>query len=441
MFRRTAFAQWIDARLCFYGWPMLGLGVLCMLGTGPGQSYTIGLFFGPLIRELHLSSTMLAAVYGLGTAFAALGLTYTGRLVDRYGPRRLIATIAFLLGGVCLAFPLARNVVALFFAFTFVRFLGQGSLSLSAVNLVSQWFSRRRGLALSVTSLGFAVGLAAYPPVVERLIATVGWRQTWVWMGLWVWMLLIPAVLLLMIDRPDDLGLLPDGVRPSTAAATDPAGPADPPAVSADEVSWTPREALHTHTFWILAVAMAIPSALITGMYIYHVQYFLQQGLSARLAADMFSVTSVSMVVAMLLFGLLLDRLPTRFVLAGGILINGVALGVMYNLHDTFTAVIYAMLLGVTSGGAMTNANYVWPRYFGRRHLGGIQGPALTIGIIGASLGALPFGIAYDLLGSYHAAVGLLAFLPLGFGIAVAFLKPPQRPAAAATAAAPTHPA
>ena len=423
MSRRDAIALWINERWGFYGWAMLAVGFLALFGTGPGQSYTIGLFFGPLIRELSLSNTMISAVYGLGTAIAALGLPYTGRLVDRHGPRRLLAAIALLLGGVCLLFPLVSHVVALFFAFTAVRFLGQGSLTLAATNLVSQWFVRRRGLALSVTSLGFALGLAAYPPVVQRLIAQVGWRQSWVWLGLCVWVLLLPAVLVLVVDRPDRLRLLPDG--DSAAPAT--AEPSADGSSEGTEENWTPREALRTATFWILAVGLAVPSALITGMYIYHVSYFRERGLSAQLAADMFSITSISMVAAMLLFGQLLDRAPTRFVIAGGILLNSVAMGVMFVIHDTATAVLYAILLGATSGAMMTNASYVWPRYFGRRHLGGIQGPAYTITIIGASLGALPFGMAYDLLGAYRPAVGLLALLPLVFGVIVAFLPPPVR--------------
>jgi MFS family permease len=432
MSRRTAFALWINEHCCFYGWAMLAIGFLALLGTGPGQSYTIGLFFGPLIRELELSATMISAVYGLGTAIAALGLSYTGRLLDRHGPRRLLAAIALLLGAVCLLFPLVRNVVALFFAFTAVRFLGQGSLTLAATNLVSQWFVRRRGFALSITSLGFALGLAAYPPIVQRLIAVQGWRQSWVWLGLWVWLLLIPAVLALVVDRPDRLRLLPDGDPTAPAEAGSTRRAAGEP----QEESWTPREALRTATFWVLAVALAIPSALITGMYIYHVSYFRERGLSAQLAADMFSITSLSMIVAMLVFGQLLDRTPTRFVVAAGILLNAAAMGVMFVIHDATTAVLYAILLGATSGAMMTNANYVWPRYFGRRHLGGIQGPAYTVTIIGASLGALPFGIAYDLLGGYRPAVGLLAVLPLGFGVAVAFIKPPVRAGAGAAAQA-----
>jgi MFS family permease len=430
--RREAFARWVNGRVAFYGWAMLGIGFLAMLGTGPGQSYTIGLFFGPLTRELGLSGTLISAIYGVGTALAALGLPYTGRLVDRHGPRRMLALLALALGAVCLAFPLVSNVALLFAAFTAVRFLGQGSLSLAATNLVSQWFVRRRGLALSVTSLGFALGLAAYPPLVERVIATAGWRTGWLWMGLWVWVLLIPAALALVINRPDDLGLLPDGARaePSAAGGASPAAPAAE-APEALEASWTPREALRTATFWIMAVALSVPSALLTGMFVYHVSYFREQGLPARLAADMFSLTSASMVVAMLLFGQLLDRLPARFVIAAGILLNAAAMAAMYAVHDAASAVAYAVLLGATSGSMMTNSGYVWPHYFGRRHLGGIQGPAYTITIIGASLGALPFGVAHDLLGSYRAAVAGLIVLPLVSGVAVACLKVPVRPRAA----------
>ncbi len=125
MQRRLRFAQWFNGKVAFYGWTMLGVGLLAMLATGPGQSYTLGLFFGPLTRELGLSGTLIAGVYGLGTGVAALGLSYTGRLVDRHGPRRMLAGLVFGFGAVCLLFPLVGHVVALFFAFAAVRFLGQ----------------------------------------------------------------------------------------------------------------------------------------------------------------------------------------------------------------------------------------------------------------------------------------------------------------------------
>ncbi len=426
MTRRLALAGWVNQRV-FYGWLMVAIGFAAMFATGPGQSFNIGLFFGPLTADLGLSSTALSATYGLGTAVAALGLSYSGRLIDRYGQRATLAGVAFLLGVVCLLFPYVTNVVALFFGFTAVRFLGQGSLMLVANNLVSQWFSARRGVALSIISLGFALGLAAYPPVVQSLIDSVGWRTSWIWLGLFVWVLMLPITLALVINRPDDLGLLPDGARRPDELSGGP----EPAAADGDlEESWTPREAMRSFTFWFLAVSLAIPSALVTAIYIYQVPYFAQQGLDAQTAANMFSVTSVSMVAAMLGFGQLLDRLETRYVVAGGILLNAAAMGMMLLARDTLTAVIYAILLGAASGSMLTNPNYLWPRYFGRQHLGSIQGPAYTITIIGASAGPLPFGIAYDLLGSYREAVMVLALLPLAFGLAVAFVKPPVRPGA-----------
>jgi MFS family permease len=436
MLNRSALALRLNARL-FYGWPMLAIGFAALLGSGPGQSFVIGLFFAPIGAELGISRTMLSLVYGLGTALAALGLSYVGRLVDRHGPRHMLAAIAFLLGVVCLLMPLVNGVLQLFVAFTALRFLGQGSLTLTAVNLVSQWFSRRRGLALSVTALGFALALAVYPAVLQRVIAAQGWRPAWLWLGLWVWVLLIPAVLALVIDRPDELGLRPDGER-ANPERTDPeqAGPAEPGHSASQspggreepEASWSAREALRTGTFWLLAVALAVPSALLTGMYVFHVPYFVELGLSPRFAADLFTVTSLSMVVSMLTYGLLLDRAPTRYVVASGIVLNGLALVAMYYAASPPVALLYAVLLGAASGAMMTNASYVWPRYFGRRHLGSIQGVAQTGAIIGASAGALPFGVAYDLLGGYRPAVALLAVLPFLFGAVVALLKPPVHP-------------
>ena len=68
---------------------------------------------------------------------------------------------------------------------------------------------------------------------------------------------------------------------------------------------------------------------------------------------------------------------------------------------------------------------FLWPRFFGRRHLGSIQGAGTTINVVGASLGPLPLGIAYDLQGSYATALLLLAILPLGCAVAVLFIREP----------------
>lgn len=446
---RNRLAHWINDRI-FYGWVMLVIGFLALLASGPGQSFTFAIFINPLIDELDLAFTLsflgvslelgertvISSAYGLGTFVAALALFYVGRLVDRHGPRLMLAILALLLGVVCLFFPFVVNVAMLLVAFTAVRFLGQGSMMLAGNNLVSQWFTRRRGFALSLASLGFAVGTAVYPPVLQYATDTIGWRMSWVWMGVVVWALIIPAALFLVINRPEDLQLLPDGDKdagessPTDSAETAGAAQSGKAASSREpEVSWTLAEARRTFTFWIIAVALANPSALITGLVVHQISYFVEdQGFSAQFAASIFPFTAVSMVGFILIFGQLLDRVPTRFVLSGGILLMAVTMWVMRIADTPALAIFYAVIMGACQGAMMTMFPYVWPRYFGREHLGSIQGQASTIIIIGASVGQIPFAIFYDWLGGYHEALMIFSLFPVTFGILVAFLKPPQKP-------------
>ena len=408
----------------FYGWIMLAVGFLGLLATGPGQSYNIAVFVNPLIEELNLSRTAISSAYSIGTMIAALGLSYIGRMIDRFGPRLMIVALALALGAVCLLFPFVSGIIALSVAFTAVRFFGQGALTLGSTNLVSQWFSRRRGMALSITSLGFAVGNALYPPLTQMLIASIGWRMCWVLQGVFVLALIIPIAGILVVNKPEDMGLLPDG--DSKPASGKENGASD---VNGLEDGFTVSEALRTVTFWVLAVGTAVPAMLITGMIFHQISYFEGQGLDAQSAANIFPILSVSMVIFMVIYGQLLDRFRTSTVVSAGILMNAVALWLLHIADTMFLAGVYAVAMGATQAAAMTNASYIWPRFFGRKHLSGIQGTAFTVGITGAAVGPLPFGIAYDVFGGYHEAVLGLSLLPLIFGVAVFFARPPTRAA------------
>jgi sugar phosphate permease len=416
-------AQKINQHL-FYGWVMLAVGFLGMLATGPGQSFNIAIFVNPLIEELNLSRTAISSAYSLGTLIAAFGLSYVGWLIDRFGPRLMIAAITLSLGLVCMLFPLVSGIIALSIAFTAVRFFGQGSLTLGSTNLVSQWFSRRRGMALSITSLGFAMGNALYPPLIQMLITRIGWRMSWVWLGAFVIVLIIPIACILVVNKPEDMGLLPDGDQQGSTGESNGASETD-----GVEQGFTLGEALHTVTFWVLAVAIAIPSMLVTGMIFHQISYFEGQGLGAQSAANIFPVLAVSMVFFMVIYGQLLDRFKTSTVVSAGILTMAVTMWLMRIADTTFLAGVYGVSLGATSAATMTNTSYVWPRFFGRKHLSGIQGTAYTVCIIGAAIGPLPFGIAYDVLGGYHETLLWLSVLPVVFGLAVFFTHPPARDA------------
>ena len=300
-----------------------------------------------------------------------------------------------------------------------LRFLGQGSLLLNCANLVSQWFDRKRGFALSLMALGFSVSMAVHPPLAQWLIDHLGWRQAWVWLGLSTWLFLLPAVWLLVHDRPTDVGLGPDG----DAAPAGVSGHASSPSV----VGMTLREALRTSTFYILCAGLFSLSMLVTALHFFQVSIFSAHGLDARIAASVFAISATTMVLTMPLIGRMLDRFPTRRMFSGGLLVMVASLVAVTQVSDWWSAVGYALVFGLNNAVTMTLFAFMWPRYFGLLHLGSIQGTGQMIGVVGASVGPLPLGLAFDLTGSYDRVLLGLCVLPATCAVLALFLRTPAK--------------
>ena len=406
-------------RRFFYGWTIVGVASLGVFTSGPGQSHTFSVFVAPISRDLGISSATIATAYGLATLVAALLLPQVGRLVDRFGPHRMIAVIVLLLGLACLLFGAVANFLWLAVGFGLLRFLGQGSLMLGCANLVSHWFARNRGLAMSLMALGFGLSMAVHPPLSQYLVEQIGWRRAWLVLGGLTWLVMLPPVLLLVHDNPERLGLKPDG-----AGSQDPAEAAGRGTEAGTGL--TLREALREPGFYILAFGWFAVTMLITTLHFYQVSILTAQGISAELAANLFTVSAVAMAVSMPLVGRMFDRFRTRYVIALGLLITAASLIGVTLATGLASALLYALLFGLNNAISMTMFGYIWPRYFGRRHIGSIQGTGQMIGVVGASLGPLPVGLAFDLLGTATLTLRLIALYPLlAAALAVLFLRTP----------------
>lgn len=402
----------------FYGWIIVAVAGLGIFASGPGQSHTFSVFVEPISRDLDVSKATLATAYGLATLVAAFLLPRMGRLVDRFGPRRMLAVIVVCLGLACLFFGAAANFIWLSIGFAFLRFFGQGSLMLGCANLVSQWFSRNRGFALSLMVLGFGVSMAVHPPLSQYLVDNYGWRKAWFVLGGMTWLLMLPPVIFLVVNKPEDKGLLPDGGQsPATAAQTG----ADAETIS----GLTLKEALADRTFYILSMGMFAIAMLVTTLHFYQVAIMTSQGLDAEMAARIFSVSAVAMVVSMPLVGRLFDRVRTRFVFAASLLITAGSLVSITLVISTEFAIFYALLFGLNNAFSMTMFGYIWPRYFGRKHIGSIQGTGQMIAVVGASLGPLPIGLAFDFIGSATSTLWMLAAFPTFCAVLAFGLKTP----------------
>jgi MFS family permease len=390
-----------------------------MFGTGPGQSHLIGLFFDPMQAELGLSRTQISTAYGSATLIAALLLPRMGKLIDKFGPARMIWLIIPGVGLAAVATGLATGWLYLAFAFGALRFLGQGSLMMNCANITSQWFDRKRGFALGIMALGFPISIAIHPPLTQWLIAELGWRDAWIALGIITTLTLLPPALLFLHNRPEDVGLQPDG---DSNAPSQTSGP--------KLGGFTKAEALKMPAFYILVAGMFCMSLLMTALHVEFTAILKSQGLQKDVAAAMFTVTGVTAALMMPVIGRLLDTVPTKWMFFLGLIIQSASLVSVSLTSDTATAVIFGVIFGINNAITMTYVGYLWPRYFGRRHLGEIQGTGQMILIIGASIGPLPLAWAIDNWGNYDSMLQILALGPLAVALIVALFLPAPNPPA-----------
>ncbi len=403
----------------FYGWVMVAIAGLGMFVSGPGQSHTFSVFIDPIGKDLGISKATIATAYGIATLVAAFLLPQTGRLVDRFGARNALVVITALLGVCCMLFGAAANFLWLAITFALLRFFGQGSMMLGSANFVSQWFARKRGFAMGLMALGFGVSMAIHPPLGQYLIDTMGWRSAWVTLGALTWILMLPPLLLLAIDKPEDVGLRPDNDGHADSATHT----AQPDNITGLSLS----QALQTLTFYIVSVSWFALAMLVTTLHFWQVQVLTSQGISTEFAAQAFTISAVSMVLAMPLVGRLFDRIRTRYVLALALLITATSLTTITFVSTGIWTVFYSVVFGINNAFSMTLFGYIWPRYFGRKHLGSIQGTGQMIGVIGASLGPLPVGWAFDAVGDATWTLRVLALFPaVAACVAILFLRTPK---------------
>jgi sugar phosphate permease len=213
---------------------------------------------------------------------------------------------------------------------------------------------------------------------------------------------------------------LPDGAK------------AGPPKLSSSKQSvleehWTSSEAVRTPAFWIVGMGLASMSMLSTGLQFHMVSIFEDGGLSASAAAAAFGSIALTSAVVRIVSGIIVDRVPVRFLLFAALVGQVASLVMAPRLHDAPTALSYGVVLGITNSLALTVSAVVWAKYFGRRHLGSISGIASLVLVGGSALGPMPMGIARDLLGSYDTVLTAASALPLLLAVAVLSVRRPRR--------------
>jgi len=320
-------------------------------------------------------------------------------MVDRHGARKVIFTGAIVAG---LGFTLLSQMSNLWQFYVGYAFIGVGMAALGYVPasvVVSNWFKKRRGLAVGLMSSGIGVGGFVIAPLVGGyLIPGFGWRASYFALALLTWVFMIPSALFVIKTRPSDMGLYPDGIKPAEAVASTKVSSPTPQGL-------TLTMALTTSAFWLIAISFLLNHFSHGGTIQNQVPHLNDIGFPVTIAATALGSVALGSAVGKLGFGWLCDWIPAKYALAIGLCFQLMSIIVLVSIKPESPVVLiwlYAILMGLGVGSWLPTMSMVVSSTFGLASFGAIFGAITLAQSIGNATGPAMAGFMYDSMNTYH---------------------------------------
>ncbi len=414
----------------FYGWNIVAASFLAHLAYAEHHLTMLGFFFKPLQNEFGWSRSAIAAVHTIARLAEALVAFFIGPLIDRYGPRMLMPIGAIIVGFAMLGvtqinaiwqFYLLRGVV------TAIGFTLMGHLVTNVA--INNWFIKKRGRALAIGRFGVNLGTIIFTPTVVFVIAASGWRTMFVIFAVVTWLVVLIPSVILMRRRPEDVGLYPDGIRPSATEAESPreeqASPASELSLSLEPI-WSRREVLTTGTFWLLAFCFGLDSMAFQGINISLAPYIQDLGYSEAMLATVMTFRVIMGAVALAFMGFLAEHAHRVIVRVAPFLLQGTGAFLFLLAGQPAFLWLAVAVYGLGFSGVSLVQEVIWANYFGRLSLGLVRSLGYLAAFGFGAAGPIAMNAVFDVLGSYRpafmVAIGMFAVSTFLVGI----VRPPK---------------
>ena len=392
----------------FYGWWIVIAGSISQAYTSGTFWQGFGAFFDPIIEQFGWSRALTAGAMSLQRTESGAISPFVGWFVDKFGPRNvmLAGTLMTALGFILLS--RIQELWQFYAAFLLLTIGLSFGTFLIVTTAVANWFVEKRSKALSYTMAGSGLG-GILVPVVIWIIATTDWRTGLVVVGIGCLIVGIP-VSFVMKSRPEDYGMLPDGVDPADVRdETQADGTAPRRSALSREVTMTTREALRNRVFWQLAIAMGV-SGMVMSASIHQIPAIASFGLSRNMAGFAILGVSIFSVVGRLGSGYFGDRIDKRHVIAIALLFQFVGTIVFAFTTEIWHLVVFVITWGFGFGASIPVRFALIADLFGRRHYGSIMGTLMTTSAVFGVIAPVLVGWIFDVRGNYREPFVLMAF-------------------------------
>ena len=387
----------------FFGWLLVAIAFVTM-ALGVNARTAFSLLFPAILDEFGWDRGVAAGAFSFGFVVSAVVTPFVGRLMDLRGPRVVVELGVLTMGAGLMLASIVREPWQLYLTLGALVGGGVNCLAYTGQSLyLTNWFVRRRGLALSIAFSGVGVGSITILPWFAWIIGSAGWRTACVAFGILLIVLLGPVNLLLR-GRPEDMGLRPDGLISNDVSSDQLENVVDRAWAA---VNWTLGRALRTRRFWWLAVGYFGGLFSWYAVQVHQTKYLIEVGFGPGEAAWALGLVSLVAVPGQVVLGHLSDRIGREWVWMIGNLGFVICYLCLIGLRSTPTLLLLNLMVVAqgTFGYSLTSVMGPIPaEIFEGPHFGSIFGTLMVAAILGGAAGPWVAGIVYDATGTYSAA-------------------------------------
>jgi len=397
-------------------WIVLGALTFAMMAS-TGLRAVFGVYIKPMEAEFGWSRGALSGAAALSLLLLGASGPFLGRLADRWGPRKVIASCLVLLGIGSIGSAFIQQLWHLYVTAGVLMAVGAGGVALSTGStLVARWFEQRRGLAMGLAGGAMSAGQLIVIPLATALTFYYGWRASFLTLGIALLVLVLPFAAWLIRNDPEERGLSPYGATGPVRSAAQAAAEQKAGRVSIAEASRVPQ-------FWLLMATFFVCGYTSNGMVLTHfMPHALEHSFTEFQASSALGVMGAMNILGTIGSGFICDRFGRRGPLAFYYFVRGLSLVFLLYVWNVPSLHVWAALFGLNYISTVPPTTTLTANIFGRYSVGELSGWIFFSHQVGSALGAALAGWVFEWTGTYSAAfvsAAVMAFVAAGLSLAI----------------------